>query len=104
MTGSVLEGVERNMMRGLDYGYGMMGGGWIAGLVMSFFGLLVIIGIVLIVVWIVRSSSGHHQASGGSASQASAAHDEAVAIAKRRYANGEIDRAQYEEIMRGLGG
>ena len=92
------------MMRGLDYGYGMGSGGWIAGLVMALFGLLVLIGVVLIVVWIVRSSSGHQAGGGGSAPQGSAAHDEAVAIAKRRYANGEIDRAQYDEIMRGLGG
>jgi len=92
------------MMRGLDYGYGMGSGGWIGGLIMSFFGLLVLAGIVLIIVWAVRSSAGHHQAGGDRPMQSGpVGHDEAVAIAKRRYANGEIDRAQYEEILRGLG-
>jgi uncharacterized membrane protein len=33
-----------------------------------------------------------------------AAHDEAVAIAKRRYASGEITKDQYDEMMRSLAG
>ena len=92
------------MMRGLGYGYDMMGGGWAGTLLMLFFGLLILAGIVLIVVWAMRSSSGHGQPGTGSMSHGAAPHDEAVAIAKRRFASGEIDKAQYDEIMRGLSG
>jgi uncharacterized membrane protein len=31
-------------------------------------------------------------------------HEEAIAIAKRRFANGEITKDQYEEIVQTLGG
>lgn len=91
------------MMRGLGYGYDMMGGGWAGGALMLFFGLLILAGIVLIIVWAMRASSGHH-AGAGPVAPGVAAHDEAVAIAKRRFASGEIDKTQYDEIMRGLSG
>ena len=98
------------MMRGWDYGYNMMGGGWAGTLIMLFFGLLILAGIVLVIVWAIRASSGHgqvgqgHPGAGSSMSSGAAAHDEAVAIAKRRFASGEIDKTQYDEIMRGLSG
>ncbi len=94
--------------RGYGYGYDMMGGGWLGGLVMLFFGGLVVAGIVLLVIWAVRSASGHpsgHHTAGGSTRPPSAiGHDEAVSIAKRRYATGEITKEQYDEMMRTLGG
>ena len=104
-------------MMGYGQGYGsggyggmMSGGGWLIGLMMLF-GTLVIVGVVLLIIWAVRASGGHgmsHQASMpplslGSTS-AAAAHDEAVAIAKRRMASGEITTEQYAEILRHLGG
>jgi uncharacterized membrane protein len=92
------------MMRGLGYGYDMMGGGWVGGILILFFGLLVIAGIVLVVMWAIRSSSGHGHQGTGSVPPGAAAHDEAVAIAKRRFASGEVTREQYDEIMRGLSG
>lgn len=87
-------------------GYGMMGAsGWLWMVLWSFFGLLVLAGIVLLVVWAVRAGSGPgHSAAGQGAPPSSAAHDEAVAIAKRRFASGEITKDQYEEIVRALGG
>jgi uncharacterized membrane protein len=96
--------------RELGYGYGnMMGGGPFVGFLMFVFGALVIAGIVLLVVWAVRASSGHpasvHSGSAGQSTPAGAVgHDEAVAIAKRRLASGEITPEQYSEIMRTLGG
>lgn len=88
------------------YGYNnMMGGGGFGGLIVLLFGVVMIAGIVLLVMWAVRGSHGH-----GSAMTAGpppphpgeAGHHEAVAIAKKRLANGEITKEQYEEIVRAL--
>lgn len=86
------------------YGYGnMMGGGWWGLFWMAFLAALVIAGIVVLVLWILRSSGhGHAAAPGGPAPMPG--HDEAIAIAKRRLANSEITKDQYDEIMRTLNG
>jgi len=92
---------------GYGYGYGdMMGGGWFGGLLMLAFGAAFVAAIVLLIVWAVRSASGHgapgtHPAP--PATPASASRDSAVAIARERFAKGEIDRTQFEDIMRALG-
>ena len=88
----------------------MMGGGsWFGGLLMLLFlGLLVAL-IVVLVMWAIRASHGHgsHGKTADTGSQplpsGAAGHDEAVAIAKRRLASGEITPEQYAEIMRALG-
>ena len=87
------------------YGYGnaLGGAGGFGMLAMFVFGALIIAGVVLLVVWMARSSSGSAHASAGGA-PSRAAHDEAVAIAKRRYAGGEITKEQYDELMRTLAG
>ncbi|MCL5887673.1 MAG: SHOCT domain-containing protein [Actinobacteria bacterium] len=91
-------------MMGRGYGYGMMGGfGWFEMLFLFFFGALVIAGIVLLIIWAVRAST-HHPTASGAAPPGVAGHDEAVAIAKRRLASGEITKDQYDEIMRALDG
>ena len=84
-------------------GFGtMMNGGW--GVVLwLLFGALVIAGMVLLVLWAVRQSSGHPAGSGPTPPQA-AGHDEAVAVARRRLASGEITNEEYEQIMAALGG
>lgn len=91
------------MGRGYGYGYNMMGGGWIGGLVMLLFAALLVAGAVLLVIWAIRASGGHHASAGTASTPGSAGHDEAVAIAKRRLASGEILAAEYDEIMRALG-
>lgn len=92
------------MMNGYrDWGWGydmMMGGGWLVGLLMLVFGLLVVAGIVLLVVWAVRSS-GQRDLHGTTLAKGP---DEALAIARRRFASGEITKEQYEEIVHTLGG
>lgn len=83
----------------------MMGGyGWFGALLMLFFGALVIAGIVLLIVWAVRASTHQPTAGGGTPPPGTIGHDEAVAIAKRRCASGEITTQEYDEIMRALGG
>jgi len=80
-----------------------MGGGWFGALLALFFGTLLIVGIVLLVMWAMRASSGDGAKGSSGSSAGSVGHDEAVGVAKRRLANGEINKEQYEEIMRSLG-
>ena len=93
------------MGRGFGNGFNMMGGyGWFGGLLILLFGALIIAGIVLLVVWLVKASGSHSPGSGASQPPGAAGHDEAIAIAKRRFASGEITKEQYDEIIRTLGG
>jgi len=89
--------------RGIGLGYDMMGGGWLGGLVMLFFGLLVLAGLVLLVVWAVRATAGGHAPGSGASGGPDAGRDEAVAIARKRLASGEITAEQFDDIMRALG-
>jgi uncharacterized membrane protein len=92
---------------GYGYGYGNMMGGGFGGLLVFLFGALVIAAIVLLVIWAVRVSNGHALNAGHGVATlppSAAGHDEAVAIAKRRLASGELTPEQYGEIMRTLGG
>lgn len=70
-----------NMMDSSDYGWGLL---------MMFLWALVIVGVV---VFIVRSVCGRDVGSGK---------DDALAIAKKRYANGEITKEQFEQIKKDL--
>ena len=58
--------------------------------------LLVIAGIVVLVVWAVRSSQGR-------SSGAPSAEPDAMEIARRRYARGEISKEQFEQLKQDLG-
>ena len=91
------------MMYGPGYsGYGFMGG-WLGPLAMLLFGLLLLTGAVLLVIWAVRGM-GRGPSAGADQPRVSAGHEEAVAIAKKRLAAGEITKDQYEEILRALAG
>lgn len=74
----------------------MMGG--LGGWLFLLFGLLILAGVVLLVAWAVRSMSGSAQHS-----QPPSPTADACAIAKTRYAKGEITKEQYEEICKTLG-
>ena len=91
------------MMGRYGWGYDMMGGGWLGGILMLLFGALILAGTVLLIVWAVRQSTGHSTYAGPQGPPRAADHDEAVAIAKRRLASGEITAEQYQELMRILG-
>jgi putative membrane protein len=72
---------------------GMMG--WNMGIWMVFnliFWILVIAGIVLLVVWVGQKAVG----------AGSRAEESALEILKKRYAHGEISKAEYEEKKRDL--
>jgi putative membrane protein len=88
---------------GYGWGYDMMGGtGWLGGLLVLLFGALVIAGIVVIIIWAVRSSGGNAPSGGSPRSGTTADQDEAISIARRRLASGDIDARQYDEIIRAL--
>jgi putative membrane protein len=91
------------MMYGQGYsGYGVMGG-WLEPLVMLVFGVVLLAAVVMLVVWAVRGSSGRDRPAAPGPPPASAGHEEALGIAKKRLASGEITTEQYEEIVRALG-
>ena len=71
------------------------GGTWMMGMGMLFW-LLVIAGVIALVVWIVRTSI---QRGGGPSTQG----PDALEIARRRYASGEISKEQYEQVKKDLG-
>jgi uncharacterized membrane protein len=102
--------------RGYGYGYGNMmgGGGWFIGLLLLLFAAVVVVVIVLLIIWALRAAGRHdahtmHSMPGGpmaepGAPAGGAGHHEAVGIAKKRLASGEITKEQYDEIMRALDG
>lgn len=90
------------MMGPCGWGFDMMGG-WFGGFLMLLFGALVVMGVVLLIVWGVRQSTGHAGFGGPQHPSPQAGPDEAVAIARKRLAAGEITTEQYEELMRVLG-
>lgn len=102
------------MMGRYGYGYGggygnMMGGGWFGLFLMVFVGAVIVGLLILLVMRMMRSSGhgyGHPMVHGGTpaAPVSAPGHDEAVAIAKRRFASGEITKEQYDEIMGSLKG
>lgn len=90
------------MNQGYGYGGGMAGGIGVGEILFLVFGALVVVGIVLLVIWAMRASHGNGTVMTGPGP--AAAHDDAIAIARRRLATGEITKQQYDEIMTALGG
>jgi putative membrane protein len=67
---------------GWHMGPGMMGG-WGMGWIMLLFWILVLVGLILIIKWLLQLSS-------------------AIDILKKRYARGEINKAEFEAIRKDL--
>jgi putative membrane protein len=76
-----------------NFGYGGMGWiGMILGLVVT---IAVIVGLVYLVVWAVRRMSGNSAQSGSLNMPGQSARD----IAQARYAKGEINREEYQQVL-----
>lgn len=94
------------MMRGYGYGYGTGGYGaggpdWLyMGAIMLFI-LLAVAGVVLLLVWALRRSA--NSAKDGPAPGRDTSADGAYAIARERFARGEITAEEFESLKRGLG-
>jgi uncharacterized membrane protein len=100
------------MMRGFGVydGYGMMGGGWLGMLVGLVLWVLFVALIVVLVIVLARRGYRHSHGEmmpgatpGAPGTPPAPGHDEAVAIARKRFASGEITKEQFDEIMGGLG-
>jgi putative membrane protein len=102
MMGLWISSVARNAFAQWGGGYGgwghgpwMMGGGygggWFGGIFMIVFWIVVIVGIVFLIRWLVQSTRG----GAGSA-------ESALEILKRRYANGEINKKEFEQKKKDL--
>ncbi len=76
------------MMGGYDMMYGY-------GLIYMLLGTLLIAGIVLLIVWLVRQSGAGNTGS-------SDRQETAMDILKKRYAKGEIDKNEFEQMKREL--
>ena len=104
------------MMGGWTAGTGMMGGSyWWGWLVMLLFWVLLIGGIALVAIWLVRQgyigrgpargtdgSGGLDLGNSGSGGSGSRGGQSALEILSQRYARGEIDREQYEQVKRDI--
>jgi uncharacterized membrane protein len=97
------------MMRGYGYSYGpgMMGYSPWSGLALFFFWLVLLAAVGLLIFWAIRQSGHHHNGAPlppGAVPPTHPTHDEAMAIARRRLAAGEITPAEFEEIRKALNG
>jgi len=82
---------------GWGMGPGMMGGwgmGWFGGIFMILFWILILIVLVFVIKWLIQSTSRARD-NGQSGYRA-------LEILKERYARGEIDKAQFEDMKRDL--
>jgi len=82
------------MMNGTSWGYGLLA---------VVFWLVLIALIVLLVIWAVRAISKSHDTNLPAAPATRSERDNACEIARTRYAKGEIDKEQYDEICTTLG-
>jgi putative membrane protein len=76
----------------MGWGYGM---GWLGTVLMAAFWIAVIIGIVLLIRWLVVST--------GASTRKAATDDSPLEILRRRYAQGEINREEFQEKKKDLG-
>jgi uncharacterized membrane protein len=96
---------------GLVGGGPMMGGGWLGWLLVVLFWAVIVFAIVMLVAWLARMARHDHVGMMGGMPQSGThgaeptppAHDEAVAIARKRFAAGEITKEQFDELMKTLG-
>jgi len=93
-----------------NWGGGYDGGtSAVGGILMMVFWVAIIVGVVLLVVWLVRSVAGGTYAGGRDAWHAGhgpgygpGQGESALDILDKRYARGEIDKAEYEQRRKDL--
>lgn len=95
------------MMWGWGTNGGTFGAGsWIGMGLMMVFMALIVIGGILLLVWLIRAAAppygGYPQGPYQQPYQTQ--RDDALETARRRYANGEITKDEFEEIKKTLGG
>lgn len=91
------------MMYGYTYGDG--GGSTGMMLVMGFFWLIFIVGVLMLIWWgmmAMRRSSMHYGPMGKMMDHKMMGEDEAMSILKARYAKGEITKDEFEKIKKDI--
>lgn len=87
-----------------DYGWGMgpgmrggwgLGMGWFSSILMLVLWILVIVGIVYLIRWVAVSTKQGERGR---------TEDSALEILRRRYAKGEIDKEEFDQKRKDLGG
>jgi putative membrane protein len=73
--------------------------GWFGMIIGLVFTIAVIVSVVLLIVWAVRRTSGNSAQSGLQTTSSQSARE----IAQARYAKGEINREEYQQILSDLG-
>ena len=99
---SLLTGITDALAQGGRYegwhmGPGMMGEwgmGWFGGIFMIIFWILILVGLAFVIRWLFQATS--KKGDGGQSGS------RAIDILKERYARGEIDKAQFEDMKRDL--
>ena len=86
-------GMGPGMMGGFGMGYGMGGFGFI---IMIAFWILIVVGIVYTIRWLAASTNAVKSNPAGG--------ETPLDILKKRYALGEIDKVEFEEKQKVLGG
>ncbi len=84
---------------GWGMGSGMMGGwgmGWFGGIFMIVFWILILVGLVFVIRWLIQATGKKENVGQGGF--------RAMEILKERYARGEIDKVQFEDMKRDLAG
>lgn len=57
---------------------------------------------LLVIVWMVTAASQRQAVTNGCGPAQPVAYDPALGVVRERFARGEIDRAQYEQLVAGL--
>jgi putative membrane protein len=79
----------------------MVGWGWIGGIVMMLFWVLVVVALVLFIRWLVAAGGNRGRVSYGPPVVNSPV-ESALDILKKRYARGEITKEQFELMKRDI--
>lgn len=79
----------------------MMGGAWFIGLFVLLLFLLLLVGLVVGGAWLLRQGSGPN-VRGISTTPSAREDDDVSEILRRRYAQGEINRDEYERMREDL--
>ena len=88
---------QRSDCGGWGMGHGMMGGwgmGWFGMIFMIVIWVLVIVGLVFLIKWLIQTTKGEKDFPSG--------RSKAIDILKERYAKGEINKEEFEEMKRDL--
>jgi putative membrane protein len=94
-------------MHGRGFGYypgnGMMGdGNWLGIALMVLFWVAIVVIVVLMITRMAKHGGMMHGTGAAGMTPVTPTHDEAVAIARKRYAAGEVTKEQFDELMKTL--